>query len=136
MRNVINSIPLPNSWEEAHTINNEVYFINHATKTTTWEDPRIAIYMQQQQLQLNERKFGYTPMDANRMLNSSSTSSISSTSSSSCSFSSSTSSLNDGKKFEMSKKDLIRKNLDDLLVHKNSIMQQIDELYKQVRSVD
>ena len=137
MRKIINSIPLPLGWEEAHTANNEVYFINHQLKTTTWEDPRIAIYMQQQQqqLQINDCKFSFSQNDSNRMLaSSSSTSSICSTSSSSssCSFSSSTSSLNEVKKFEITKKDKIRKDLNDLLNHKNSILQQIEELNKQV----
>lgn len=145
MRKIINSIPLPNGWEEAHTVNNEVYFINHQLKTTTWEDPRIAIYMQQQQqqqhlLQINECKFPFSSIDSSRILgNSSSTSSIcstaSSSSSSSCSFSSSTTSLNDAKKFEMTKKEQIRKDLNDLLSHKNLILQQIDELHKQVHSI-
>jgi hypothetical protein len=119
-RAIINSIPIPNGWEEARTVNNEIYFINHATKTTSWDDPRLVIYMQQQQ------KFNF---DANRMLNSSSNSS---TSSASCSFSSSTSSLNDGKKFDTCKKDGIKKNLDDLVSHKLAIIKQIDELSKQV----
>jgi hypothetical protein len=91
--------------------------------------------MQQQQLQINDSKFSFNQIDSNRMLaSSSSTSSICSTSSSSssCSFSSSTSSLNEVKKFEITKKDKIRKDLNDLLNHKNSILQQIEELHKQV----
>lgn len=40
-RAIINSIALPSGWEEARTVNNEMYYINHITKTTTWEDPRI-----------------------------------------------------------------------------------------------
>ncbi len=41
MRLVINRIPLPNGWEEARTQTGEIYFINHNTKITQWEDPRI-----------------------------------------------------------------------------------------------
>ncbi len=34
-------IPLPAGWERAQTANGEVYFINHNSKTTCWEDPRL-----------------------------------------------------------------------------------------------
>lgn len=39
---IARSIPLPMGWEEARTINGEVYYINHNNKTTCWEDPRIS----------------------------------------------------------------------------------------------
>jgi hypothetical protein len=42
MRLMINAMPLPDGWEEARTATNEAYFINHATKTTSWEDPRLS----------------------------------------------------------------------------------------------
>lgn len=42
MRLMINAMPLPEGWEEARTGNNEAYYINHATKTTSWEDPRLS----------------------------------------------------------------------------------------------
>jgi endothelial cell adhesion protein len=32
--------PLPENWERGITRKGRVYFINHATKTTTWQDPR------------------------------------------------------------------------------------------------
>jgi protein yorkie len=32
--------PLPAGWEMAQTSAGEIYFVNHITKTTTWEDPR------------------------------------------------------------------------------------------------
>ncbi|XP_065220744.1 WW domain-containing transcription regulator protein 1-like isoform X2 [Planococcus citri] len=32
--------PLPEGWEQARTEEGQVYFLNHHTKTTTWEDPR------------------------------------------------------------------------------------------------
>jgi hypothetical protein len=41
--NVCLSLPLPNEWEEKITANNEKYFINHVTKKTQWEDPRLSI---------------------------------------------------------------------------------------------
>jgi len=44
--------PLPPGWEMAKAPNAQIYFMNHITKTTQWEDPRKAI--QQQMLnQLN-----------------------------------------------------------------------------------
>lgn len=40
---LMNSIPLPNGWEKAHTAAGEVYFINHVERTTCWEDPRLPL---------------------------------------------------------------------------------------------
>ena len=33
--------PLPQGWEKAVGQNNEVYFINHETRSTSWYDPRL-----------------------------------------------------------------------------------------------
>lgn len=33
--------PLPDGWEQAATPEGEIYFINHAARTTSWFDPRI-----------------------------------------------------------------------------------------------
>ncbi|XP_058794501.1 transcriptional coactivator YAP1 isoform X1 [Phymastichus coffea] len=32
--------PLPHGWEQARTAEGQIYFLNHLTRTTTWEDPR------------------------------------------------------------------------------------------------
>ncbi|XP_017779527.1 PREDICTED: transcriptional coactivator YAP1-A-like isoform X1 [Nicrophorus vespilloides] len=32
--------PLPPGWEQARTPEGQVYYLNHTTRTTTWEDPR------------------------------------------------------------------------------------------------
>ena len=32
--------PLPPGWEMAKAPNGQIYFMNHITKTTQWEDPR------------------------------------------------------------------------------------------------
>jgi protein yorkie len=32
--------PLPPGWEMAKTPTGQLYFMNHITKTTQWEDPR------------------------------------------------------------------------------------------------
>ncbi|XP_011871979.1 PREDICTED: transcriptional coactivator YAP1 [Vollenhovia emeryi] len=32
--------PLPHGWEQARTPEGQIYFLNHVTRTTTWEDPR------------------------------------------------------------------------------------------------
>ncbi|XP_053569048.1 E3 ubiquitin-protein ligase Itchy homolog [Bombina bombina] len=40
--------PLPNGWEKRTDLNGRVYFVNHSTRTTQWEDPRS-------QGQLNEK---------------------------------------------------------------------------------
>jgi len=38
--------PLPPGWEMAKAPNGQIYFMNHITKTTQWEDPRKAIQQQ------------------------------------------------------------------------------------------
>lgn len=48
---------LPPGWEETHTSEGQVYYMNHITKTTQWEDPRRQMVEQarseqQQQLRL------------------------------------------------------------------------------------
>ncbi len=63
---IANTIPLPNGWEEARGANGEVYYINHINRTTQWEDPRLAIYMQKEQLkhnlQLKENQLNNKPV--------------------------------------------------------------------------
>lgn len=39
---------LPEGWEQKHTADGEMYFINHLDRTTTWNDPRIPAHMQKQ----------------------------------------------------------------------------------------
>ncbi|GFT96847.1 transcriptional coactivator YAP1 [Nephila pilipes] len=36
----LDSIPLPQGWEMAKTDGGQIYYLNHLTQTTTWEDPR------------------------------------------------------------------------------------------------
>lgn len=38
--------PLPEGWEQAATQEGEIYFINHAARTTSWFDPRIPQHLQ------------------------------------------------------------------------------------------
>ncbi|KAG8899256.1 hypothetical protein FRB99_006838 [Tulasnella sp. 403] len=38
--------PLPQGWEVRHTVYGEAYFVDHTTKTTTWNDPRFAVSAQ------------------------------------------------------------------------------------------
>lgn len=38
--------PLPEGWEQATTPEGEIYFINHAARTTSWFDPRIPQHLQ------------------------------------------------------------------------------------------
>jgi hypothetical protein len=33
--------PLPQHWERGITSNGRVYYIDHASRTTTWQDPRF-----------------------------------------------------------------------------------------------
>nr|XP_024215401.1 transcriptional coactivator yorkie-like isoform X2 [Halyomorpha halys] len=41
--------PLPPGWEQARTSEGQIYFLNHITQTTTWEDPRKTVQAQQAQ---------------------------------------------------------------------------------------
>lgn len=53
----LKQIPMPLGWQKAQTSTGETYFINHNTKTTCWEDPRIALipnYLKQQQQQIDQ----------------------------------------------------------------------------------
>ncbi|XP_045774915.1 WW domain-containing transcription regulator protein 1 isoform X7 [Maniola jurtina] len=38
--------PLPAGWEQARTPEGQIYYLNHVTKTTTWEDPRKTLAAQ------------------------------------------------------------------------------------------
>ncbi|XP_055916309.1 transcriptional coactivator yorkie isoform X2 [Eupeodes corollae] len=38
---------LPPGWEQAKTNDGQIYYLNHITKTTQWEDPRVPIQRQQ-----------------------------------------------------------------------------------------
>ncbi|XP_050352633.1 transcriptional coactivator YAP1 isoform X6 [Nymphalis io] len=38
--------PLPAGWEQARTPEGQIYYLNHITKTTTWEDPRKTLAAQ------------------------------------------------------------------------------------------
>ncbi|XP_055535731.1 transcriptional coactivator yorkie isoform X2 [Wyeomyia smithii] len=42
---------LPPGWEQARTQDGRIYYINHNTRTTTWEDPRITALQDQFQQQ-------------------------------------------------------------------------------------
>ena len=42
---MIKSMPLPNGWQEAKTENGDCYYINHLTRTTQWEDPRLGTFI-------------------------------------------------------------------------------------------
>ncbi len=45
--------PLPPGWEKAATAEGQVYFMNHDSKTTQWEDPRKQLRQQMQIVQMN-----------------------------------------------------------------------------------
>ena len=40
---ILSQIPLPSGWQQARTNRGEVYFINHNTRTTCWDDPRLPL---------------------------------------------------------------------------------------------
>lgn len=47
--------PLPPGWEQARTPEGQVYYLNHITKTTTWEDPRKTLAAQVTQSQQQQQ---------------------------------------------------------------------------------
>lgn len=47
--------PLPLGWEQAKTPQGQVYYLNHITRTTTWEDPRKTIAAANLQAELSGR---------------------------------------------------------------------------------
>ncbi|XP_049879445.1 transcriptional coactivator YAP1 isoform X2 [Pectinophora gossypiella] len=56
--------PLPAGWEQARTPEGQIYYLNHITKTTTWEDPRKSLAAQavaQAQHQSAETLLSQTP---------------------------------------------------------------------------
>ncbi|XP_059483262.1 transcriptional coactivator YAP1 isoform X2 [Neocloeon triangulifer] len=54
--------PLPLGWEQARTAEGQIYFLNHHTRTTTWEDPRktLAAQAAQQHQASQEQLLGAT----------------------------------------------------------------------------
>lgn len=54
VKSIIRKMPLPAGWEECKSANSEPYFVNHNAQTTHWEDPRLEIYMQQQNAFANQ----------------------------------------------------------------------------------
>ncbi|CAF0723547.1 unnamed protein product [Brachionus calyciflorus] len=149
------TIPLPAGWEEARAASGEIYFINHINKTTSWEDPRINIYMQQeQQKYYSSQQFNTKPI-YNQYQYSNSQSSLSS---SSASISSSTSSIpsistsnpnlnripngiyesnfqsisknlpNLTNKTPEERVDILKNSLDEVTQQKDSICKQLEEL--------
>lgn len=57
--------PLPPGWEQARTLQGQVYYLNHITRTTTWEDPRKTLAAQNVQAQHAELQRG-TPGGASK----------------------------------------------------------------------
>nr|CCX34982.1 Yorkie-S [Blattella germanica] len=47
--------PLPPGWEQARTPEGQVYYLNHITRTTTWEDPRKTLAAQVAQSQQQQQ---------------------------------------------------------------------------------
>ncbi|XP_054267510.1 transcriptional coactivator YAP1 [Macrosteles quadrilineatus] len=56
--------PLPPGWEQARTLEGQVYFLNHITRTTTWEDPRKTIAAQVANQQQRSAELLNTPHPA------------------------------------------------------------------------
>uniref|UniRef100_A0A1B6G5W6 WW domain-containing protein n=1 Tax=Cuerna arida TaxID=1464854 RepID=A0A1B6G5W6_9HEMI len=56
--------PLPAGWEQARTLEGQVYFLNHITRTTTWEDPRKTIAAQVANQQQRSAELLNTPHPA------------------------------------------------------------------------
>ncbi|XP_075165991.1 transcriptional coactivator yki [Haematobia irritans] len=55
--------PLPPGWEQAKTNDGQIYYLNHTTKTTQWEDPRTQ-FKQQQALNVTSNTRATTKVNA------------------------------------------------------------------------
>lgn len=138
---------MPANWEESRTATGEIYYIDHSNQTTSWSDPRISIYMQQENLKNSNQNINYLQNN-----NVSSNSSLFSPFSSASSSSSSSSSLNINQNFSQHQSydncnsmfstdstqtnytviNNLKKKLDQLLSQKFSICKELEELSKQV----
>ena len=58
--------PLPPGWEATRTPDGQVYFMNHITKTTQWEDPRLKI-MEQRKVEQRQVPLSMAQMHQNKM---------------------------------------------------------------------
>jgi hypothetical protein len=146
MNNNIQSIPLPNGWEESRTETGQSYFINHNTKVTTWEDPRINLYIEQRNFSSNSTVSTTSSSSVSSLsspvirdtvhtsLNSLSNSSLDDVHSNPTSNSYQkmpTQTYNGDLTIEQKVYNL-RMNLDQLLKHKFMISSQLDDLNKKV----
>lgn len=126
-QNAIKSIPLPAGWEEAKTPTGESYFINHNSQATSWEDPRLEIYTQQQkqqqQQEQNNMPFNNGP-SSSVSCGSSSVSSLfgpTSSSTSSCSSLSSASMFNSNLKTAATDSSKSSANKPELKIRENNV---------------
>ncbi|XP_060536855.1 transcriptional coactivator YAP1 isoform X2 [Cylas formicarius] len=64
--------PLPPGWEQARTPEGQVYYLNHTTRTTTWEDPRksLAATQHQSSEHLSPHQVHTSPTSTNAKVNS------------------------------------------------------------------
>jgi hypothetical protein len=68
---ILEQIPLPAGWQKAFTGKGEAYFINHNTRTTCWEDPRLPLVPAFLKQQLDSDDQPTTPTTMMMMMNSS-----------------------------------------------------------------
>ncbi len=136
---------MPNGWQKAQTDKGEVYFINHNTRTTCWEDPRLPLvpaYLKQQQ-----HNSGITSVSSANSSNSASpllmlnTNQANSTQSISSFSNNSSNSLNfniqnqqsfneeNGEQFDS---DKIKSIIVDIINQKNELLKTLEELNKKV----
>ncbi len=53
--------PLPQGWERGYSENGQVYYINHISKTTQWEDPRVQQHNAMASMQQDVNNLGALP---------------------------------------------------------------------------
>jgi hypothetical protein len=57
IENLLKNMPLPHGWEKAQTDKGDIYYINHNTRTTCWEDPRYCKFKGFSFQQQKQQKF-------------------------------------------------------------------------------
>lgn len=58
----LQSMTLPEGWEQAITPDGETYFINHNDRTTSWFDPRLPMHMQRLNVRPQPQPVGQMPV--------------------------------------------------------------------------
>ncbi len=136
---------MPNGWQKAQTNKGEIYFINHNTRTTCWEDPRLPLvpnYLKQQQynngvsnVSSANSSNSASPLlmlNTNQANSTQSVSSFSNNSSNSINFNTQNSQAFNEENPEQFDTDKIKSIIIDIINQKNELLKTLEDLNKKV----